>query len=270
MDVEMRSILNGSEFEFPDQLVPLSLYNVAVYTSFSMKNSSARYLDQHIERVKRDALDVLGINVADGEIVEAIRQFIAPFPLNEAFTCRVTIFPAEYNLGAPHLSTRASILVTGRSGSSVGNDPLRLRLVSCERALTGNKVSNIAAAMKLRADAKQAGFDDPIFVADNRITEGPTWNVFFVLAGVAYTPPVSDKLLPGIARQMLLDCSPDKVRECSILVDELDKYEAAFVTNSAIGIKAIKSIGDLTFDTSHPLISSLRDAYYAIEPVRLK
>ncbi len=45
--------------------------------------------------------------------------------------------------------------------------------------------------------------------------------------------------------------------------------QAAFATNTSIGVRAISTIDDAPMATEHPLLTQLRDAYLAIPGERL-
>jgi D-alanine transaminase len=62
-----------------------------------------------------------------------------------------------------------------------------------------------------------------LFDKDNNLTEGAAVNVFVVKDGVIATPPLSNKLLPGITRQLLLDIL---AKHSTLLVEERDISEA--------------------------------------------
>ena len=70
-------------------------------------------------------------------------------------------------------------------------------------------------------------------------------NVFFVRNGSIVTPPVSCGLLPGIAREVLME-------RCDICEEILRPEDAAiceemFLTNSLMGVVPVRRLGSHTF-----------------------
>jgi D-alanine transaminase len=57
----------------------------------------------------------------------------------------------------------------------------------------------------MRQEAEDRGADEAILIRDGLATECTVSNLFIVKDGVIITPPKSDKLLPGITRDLLLE-----------------------------------------------------------------
>lgn len=105
-----------------------------------------------------------------------------------------------------------------------------------------NYLDNILA----RHEASQRDFDDAIFLnSKGFLSESTIANVFVVLNNIICTPPVSDGLLPGIAREVILnDASKRNIpfKECSISLNDLKHASEVFLTNTLIGIQRVASI----------------------------
>lgn len=85
--------------------------------------------------------------------------------------------------------------------------------------------------------AEQAGAFDMIFANHaGRLTEGGRSNLFVKLDGCWYTPPVSDGLLPGVMRAVVLEDPNWNVIERSLSVDALFEAEALALSNGLRGI----------------------------------
>jgi D-alanine transaminase len=91
-------------------------------------------------------------------------------------------------------------------------------------------------------------FDDQGF-----LTEGSSTNVFIVKNGVVSTAPLSDKILPGITRQLLLDIlrqhSNLQVLERAISKNEVQDADEIWLTSSSKEVAAVveidgKGVGD--------------------------
>lgn len=67
------------------------------------------------------------------------------------------------------------------------------------------KSTALLANVLLKQEAVAAGAAETILLHDNEVTEGSSSNVFVVRDGIAYTPPQSPRVLPGITRDLILE-----------------------------------------------------------------
>ena len=87
------------------------------------------------------------------------------------------------------------------------------------------------------------GYDDVIFLNfKNNVCCCSTSNIFYLLKGKFYTPPLSDGVLNGIVREKLL--AKKKVAVKSITLNNLLKCKEIFITNSILGIKHVNKVLD--------------------------
>lgn len=103
------------------------------------------------------------------------------------------------------------------------------------------------------------------FLVDNDgyITEGSRSNIFFVRENRIYTAP-DDKVLGGITRKFILElCLKNSIEvvKCSVKVEELDKYESAFMSGTSPMVLPIKSIDGIRFNPENSLIKKISKLY---------
>ena len=97
--------------------------------------------------------------------------------------------------------------------------------------------------------AKGAGFDDYVLVnREGFITETAIANLVFQLDGQWITPPLSDGVLPGVMRALLVEKNGVVVRQ--IHANLLDEIKSGFVVSSLKIAQPIERIGDLTLAIS--------------------
>lgn len=93
------------------------------------------------------------------------------------------------------------------------------------------------------AEAKSAGFDDYILVNQaGFITETAIANLVFQVEGEWITPPLSDGVLPGVMRALLVEKNGIIVRQ--IRADQFNVIESGFVVSSLKIAQPIGQIGD--------------------------
>lgn len=86
------------------------------------------------------------------------------------------------------------------------------------------------------------GSIEAILYRDGYITEGAASNVFIVAGVTVTTPPKSNRLLPGITRDLvveLLGASPYQCREVPVSKAELLQADEIWITSSTLGIAPV-------------------------------
>ena len=89
--------------------------------------------------------------------------------------------------------------------------------------------------------ARLNGFDDALVIsADGKVCEGSVSNVLLKVGGVWCTPPLSDGVLPGVMRALVIENCDVIVR--SIGVSEIGDIESAFLLSSLRIAQPVASI----------------------------
>jgi para-aminobenzoate synthetase / 4-amino-4-deoxychorismate lyase len=94
------------------------------------------------------------------------------------------------------------------------------------------------------AEARQAGFDEVLFLNERgEVTEGSRTNVFIRAGTALYTPPVSAGLLGGVYRRHLLETRPE-ASERVLYLDDLLRADAAYLCNAVWGMVEAEIVHD--------------------------
>lgn len=99
----------------------------------------------------------------------------------------------------------------------------------------------------LRQQAKQMGAAEALLVQDGYIFEGAASNVFAVINGEILTPPLSDHLLSGVTRRLILDILRKQQiphREALLSVKDLQLAEEIWITSSTKEILPITQLDE--------------------------
>lgn len=111
---------------------------------------------------------------------------------------------------------------------------------------------------------EQHGFYEVLLVDHfNRITEGSRSNVFFVTNEGLVTPPGNEVLL-GITRQktiLLAQNAGIAVSEHDVFMDDLPRFQAAFITGTSPKILPVSQIGELKFNPQNHVVQLLREKF---------
>ena len=97
--------------------------------------------------------------------------------------------------------------------------------------------------------------DEVIFHKEGLINEGSKSNLFMVKKGIVFTPPLSNKILPGVTRQYLLDKLLSEgidVFEQDIYIQELYSADEVWLTSSTKEVQPVHSIDDFILPSKDP------------------
>lgn len=88
------------------------------------------------------------------------------------------------------------------------------------------KVSGAYAQSALaKSEAVEGGFDEAIVLAvDGHVSEGSAENIFMLKEGVFVTPPVTDDILEGVTRQLLIKMIKDELN-LQVIERSIDRTE---------------------------------------------
>ncbi|MCG8617066.1 MAG: aminotransferase class IV [Desulfobacterales bacterium] len=115
------------------------------------------------------------------------------------------------------------------------------RWANCHIKTTGLLANALASEQ-----ARQAGAREAVFVRDNRVLEGSHSNFFMVVDGSLATAPLSNRILPGITRKVVLEVC----RESDIPVQEraVEKNEMCLATEMFVTATSMQVTPVVSFD----------------------
>jgi branched-chain amino acid aminotransferase len=113
------------------------------------------------------------------------------------------------------------------------NKPATMRIHPDKSAITDQMIKSYPYGHRLAIleEAKLLGFDEALVSnTDGKICEGAVSNVIVKINGRWVTPPISDGILPGIMRELVIEnCGVDVA---SISLSRIDEVEAAILLGS--------------------------------------
>ncbi|MEU2393538.1 aminotransferase class IV family protein [Streptomyces sp. NPDC007369] len=248
------------------ELQALALVNYGHFTTMRVEDGRVKGLALHLERLRRDCRMLFGVEL-DGERVRGLARRMAPG--RGAVTVRVTVFDPGLDLGRPVAAGDPQVLVTVRPAGGAVPPPLRVRSTPYVRDVPEVKSVGLFAGLYHRRQAQLCGFDDALFVgAGQLVSEGATWNVGFVDGGRVVWPDA--ECLDGVTMQLLQQVHPYTCR--SVRLGDVGGFEAAFATNAAMGVRAVRAVDAVEFPGSgsgsgggaRSVIDVLREAYGAL------
>jgi branched-subunit amino acid aminotransferase/4-amino-4-deoxychorismate lyase len=254
--------LNGRPVEV-EELQALALTNYGHSTSIRVDGNAVRGLAQHLGRLVRDCRILFDADLDVDRVRHLIRQALAG--LTQPIIARVTVFDPELAIGHPSGEGHPTVLVTTRPAVSIPQPPLRLRSVLYERDLPAVKHVGLFGPLWHRRQAQQEGYDDALFVdAQGRISEAATANIGFIDGDRIIWPNAGT--LPGVTMALISEVHTGTVSYEAIELPTLSGIEGVFATNAAIGLRAVKSIDNWSWEAEPVGLDVLRKAYENIPP----
>jgi D-alanine transaminase len=123
------------------------------------------------------------------------------------------------------------------------------------------KSISLLPAILANQKAVEAHADEAILVRNGLITEGTHTNFFAVRNGEVVTAPLSNLILDGVTRKVVLELcrrAGVKVREELIRADELKSYDEFFVTSTTKEITPVVMIDGAVIGNGNPGVLTLR------------
>jgi D-alanine transaminase len=130
------------------------------------------------------------------------------------------------------------------------------------------KTLNLLGSVLARQAAIEAGAFEAILVRDGVVTEGAATTVFAVIDGVLRTHPLSQRILPGVTRAMVLACARDlevTVREDAVTEAELRRAAEILLCGTTTDITPVVTLdgSPVASGAPGPITVKLRGAYEA-------
>jgi branched-chain amino acid aminotransferase len=123
----------------------------------------------------------------------------------------------------------------------------------------------------VKTEALLNGFDEAIVLDTNgHVSEGSAENVFIVRDGGVATPPVTDDILEGITRQVVIELCRDRlglpVVERAVDRSELYGADEIFFTGTGVQVAAIVEVDrrPVADGRMGPVVRALRDLYFQV------
>ena len=244
------------------------LYGEGLFETMRARGGRIAYLDRHFTRLRESAA-LIGLPLpGEEEMRQGLRVLLSEFPGEERiYRVRLTVSrgcagpfdrptvvsPTVFILASP--STPPS-----SSWSAVWSPYRRDEAGPLSRVKSTCYLPNVMAKRYAVAE----GVEEALFLnTRGEIAEGSVSNLFLLNGEWLATPPEDSGLLPGILRSVLLDRAAEiglQAEEKPLSPDDLYGADAAFLTNSVMGVVPLVKIGgrEIGGGRPHPKTEILR------------
>jgi 4-amino-4-deoxychorismate lyase len=238
----------------------LATVNYGHYTSMQVRGGRVRGLALHLARLDDGNSDFFG---GRGDVAEELRlRELIRHALGDVQDASVRV---AYVPGADE-QDRPDVLVAVRAPAPEEPGPgLRVQTQAYERDWPEHKHAATMGLGVARRKARQDGFDDALFLAGERVSEGSSWNVAFWDGERVLWPEAP--MLKGVTMVLLqiamtMAGVPWGIRP--VVRHELPDLLAAAAVNSIWPGRPIASVDDVVFTDSAALTDALGTAWKTV------
>lgn len=243
-----------------EDLAYLATTNYGAYTSFRVEADGVRGLALHLARLKASAEALFGEAVPEDHLRHVMRM-----ALGETTTAwlRIGLFSPEIRPRTPDAVIRPKVMTTVSPAPPPLGSNLRLQTQTHTRLLPEHKHTATLEAIHARRTARQAGFDDALYVdGEGLISEGSLWNIGFLQGDTVVWPQAP--MLAGVAQTLIdqgLAGQGMNSRTRPVHTNDLPAFDGAFICNSATPACAVTAIGEVVFDVDETRLQRLHAAW---------
>jgi len=237
-------------------------------------------LKEHVDRMARN-FNILCMEIPETreQIEEICFEVVRRSGFREGTYIRPICYKSELSLGpklrgvqssfccyviklGDYCDTQNGLSVVVSSWRRVSDNAVPTRVKA-----TGSYLNSALAA----TDAKQAGFDEAIFLReDGTVAEGSAMNIFMVLNGKLYTPPPNADILVGITRNTVMQLAREElgieVIERPIARTELYVCDELFFSGTGAQVAPVRMVDQRPIGSGKPgpISKQLQDIYFSV------
>lgn len=154
--------------------------------------------------------------------------------------------PDGYSVAIPNLIITQEKITRNKQVETEG-----IKLIShpFHRAFPYAKTIDYVMGIQALKKAKSLGANDVVYVSDDKISECPRANIFFVLPDDTIVTPATN-VLAGITRKYIIALAIEngwKVECRDVSLEDLQSAKEAFITSTTKNITAVNAIDDKIF-----------------------
>ena len=249
---------------------------------YNTKNGPAVFrLQEHVKRlVNSGKIYRMDIPYSVEEISQAILEIIKINDLKKCYI-RPVAFRGYGELGVYPLNCPVETVIAAWPwGKYLGEEAIEQGVevgVSSWRRMAPDTMPNMAKAGSNYMNSQLAkmesivnGYDEGIMLDyQGMVSEGSGENIFVVLDGVIYTPPISSSLLSGLTRDAVITLAEEiglEVRQEQIPREILYISDEVFLTGTAAEVTPVRSIDKIPVGNGSrgEITKMLQNAFFAV------
>jgi D-alanine transaminase len=267
--------LNGELIPLKDAKVSVMdrafMFGDAVYEVIPVKRGKAFAAEEHVARLAR-SLSAIQLDNPHRS-AEWIALFERLLEVNEAEQRSIYVQVTRGAADRDHIfptNVHPTVLIMLQPGLEC-SDLIRVNAITTEdiRWLRCDiKSTSLLANVLLRNQARAGNAYDAILIREDYVAEGASTNVFVVNSGRVRTPPLSNMLLPGVTRGLLIEVLAQAgiaIEETEISRRELKRADEIWLVSSTRDILSVALLDDnpVGQDSRYPLATEVHAHFQA-------
>ena len=219
------------------------LFGDAIYEVIIAVNKKPFELAAHLTRLKKN-ISSLNYSLSDQfDLEEIIQEVISRNKfLNQVIYVQISRGTDTVRDHIPSNDLTPTIFVSShelKTDFSPSSGEKAILLEDFRWRKSQIKATSLLANVIYRSEAKHREVFETILFENGFITEGAVSNVFCCIDNKIFTPPLTENILPGVTRKVILELIQDtsfEYEETKITVDSFLSAEEIWVTNSTKGV----------------------------------
>ena len=219
------------------------LFGDGVYEVMARVDGRIRAKSLHEARL-RSSLDAIGLDISVTDVFSDVDRLIDKAGLLDAkIYVQVTRGAAPVRDHAFPAQISPTVFLTISEFKAVSQKPAKA-IVRPDIRWRRNSIKSVSLLgnVLLLQEARENGAQEAVLYRDEFVTEASTSNVFVIRGQTLITPPLSDLILPGITRHLVIEMASTvglNVIEEPVRVDSLCGADGVFVSSSTRGLMPI-------------------------------
>ncbi len=219
------------------------LFGDAIYEVIIAVNKKPFELDAHLTRLKKN-ISSLKYSLSDQfDLEETILEVISRNKFsNQVIYVQISRGTDIVRDHIPSNDLTPTIFISShelKTDFSISSGEKAILLEDFRWRKSQIKATSLLANVIYRSEAKHQEVFETILFENGFITEGAVSNVFCCIDNKIFTPPLTENILPGVTRKVILELIQDtsfEYEETKITVDSFLSAEEIWVTNSTKGV----------------------------------
>lgn len=227
------------------------LYGIGLFETMRAVSGRVFRLSDHLRRLNQSA-EILGISnhYPDEQLQDAITQTLEANRLTDArLRLQISNGPIQ-----PDGTASTNLLITAAQFTPYPAEHyekgVRVTLTNYRQnphdPFAGHKTTCYGPRLTALKEAHQKLATEALwFTTENLLAEGSVSNVFLVKDGALFTPPVQTPVLPGIARQTVIELAEAADIPCHeqpLAIDDLLAADEIFLTNVIMEVLPVAAV----------------------------
>lgn len=258
-EMELKAWMDGEIAPLHDLQISVTdrgfLYGDGVFESMLVRGSTIPLKSYHLDRLRRSIRKTSLSYPGNRFLDEALEELIEAHSFDSSVEYVIKILVTAGTGSGLHRSSETDqrILLFPRSLGTTRTEAREMGYEAFLRESTGTTGKSLATIKSLSRMEQSIYLEEiprhkherpvePLIYGENgKLLEGATKNVFLSLDGQWKTPRVSEGILPGVCRQILLEHS-ERTEEYPLFVRDLFHADHLVFTSSSLGPVPIRTV----------------------------